>query len=190
MWQERVLSPAAYAASPRPNVPARLLLDVDMRAETAELSHSHPSRFLVTIGFVIVPFVIVLILVAAIWGVVSGDRYWVNTQGVIVLLTGLCMCYGLREWIRGRHAYRTTYVVGGAGVRIMELAKESQQIHWEEFSCGINKRLLPAVVLFSSHPEKPVVSFNKVMRGVSREYKQVRDLAVCKLGERMRTRWF
>jgi hypothetical protein len=159
-----------------------------MREEITGLSYSHPSRFLATLGLLIVPLVIVLALTAAIWGIVNGDGPWRKSEGVIVLLTGIYMCYGLREWIRGWHAYRTTYVVGDAGVRIMEPGKEPRQISWEQFSFGINKRLLPSVVLFSSHVEKPVVFFNNGMSGISCEYEQVRDLAVVKLGDRMRTR--
>jgi|APFre7841882724_1041349.scaffolds.fasta_scaffold02699_2 hypothetical protein len=160
-----------------------------MQGATAELSYGHPSRLLVTFGFLIVPLVVVVILFAAVRGLVSGGGYWHRTQGVIVLLIGIYMCYGLREWIRGRHAYRTTYLVGDTGVRVVEPGKEPQLIHWEEFSSGIHKKLLPAVVLFSPHIAKPVTFFNNGTRGTSRDFEHVRDLAVGKLGARMRTRW-
>lgn len=158
-----------------------------MRQEPAEVWYSHPSRLLGTIGLTSAVLVIILVIAMAIWGIFlsDGDRI----QGVIALLIATCLCYGARKWIRGWHVYRTTYVVGDTGVRILEAEKEPQHIRWEEFSHGINTRLMPTVVLFSPLVEKPVTFLNNGMQGLSPEFETVRDRAVAKLGKRMRTRW-
>jgi hypothetical protein len=160
-----------------------------MQEVEKDLEYSLPSRALATLGLLIVPPITLVILAAGVWGIANGDGLWRKSQGMIVLLTGFYMCYALREWIRGWHAYRTTYIVGNTGVKVIERGKQPRQLSWEEFYLGVNKRLLPAVVLFSSQGEKPVFLFNNGMHGISREYEQVRDLAVRKLGDRMRTRW-
>lgn len=161
-----------------------------MRQELAEVWYSHPSRLLGTIGLTITVLFIILLIAMAIWDIFLSDGYRPSTQGVIALLMATFFCYGARKWIRGWHVYRTTYVVGDTGVRILEAEKEPKHIHWEEFSHGINTRLMPTVVLFSPLVEKPVTFLNNGMRGISPEFETVRNRAVAKLGKRMRIRWF